>query len=65
MFKKRLAGKKRQFKQSELGQQEGGGEEKEEKEEGDQSDEVPFKTPVVTFKKRRIADKLNSVSTKV
>ena len=62
MFKKRLIGNKRSFKASELAEKEGP--EKDEK-AGEEAEAVVIKAPISSFKKRKITDQLNSVSTKV
>ena len=58
MFKKRLAGNKRSFKASELDAKE------EDDKALDEAEIVVIKAPVTSFKKRKVIDHLNSVSSK-
>ena len=61
MFKKRLAGNKRTFKASEMDENDGA----EAEAKPEEVEQVVIKPPTVSFKKRKITDKLNSVSTKL
>ena len=61
MFKKRLAGNKRTFKASEMDEKEGA----ETESKPEEAEQPVIKPPTVSFKKRKITDKLNSVSTKL